>query len=66
MNMAVAYMNTSRPDFILLLIGAVIAVLAIGQYGRKTQLGYTGSILISIFASPIIGFVVVYYLRSRM
>lgn len=63
--MTIAYMNIGGPE-IILLIFVLFAIIAIGNYGRNTQLGYWGSVLLCLFSSPIIGFAVVYYLRSRM
>lgn len=50
---------------ILLIIVAIIFVIGIGNYGRDTQLGYTGSVLLAILTSPIIAFLVIYYLKYR-
>lgn len=62
--MTLAFHNISGPEVILLLF-ALFLIIAIGHYGRKTPLGYEGSVLISLFASPLVGFAVVYYLRNR-
>ncbi len=62
--MALAFINMSGLE-IILIICVLFAIVGIGHYGRETALGYTGSVLLCIFASPLIGFAVVYYLRSK-
>lgn len=59
-----AFINISGPE-IILIIAVVFTIVTIGHYGRKTALGYTGSVLLSLVTSPLIGFAVVYYLRSK-
>ncbi len=62
--MIFAFLNISLPEVIVILF-YILFTIAIGHYGRKTPLGYGGSVLISLLATPLLGFaVVLYYLQS--
>jgi hypothetical protein len=50
----------------ILLITALFAtVIGLGNYGRNTALGYWGSILLTVFSSPIVAFIVIRILRNK-
>lgn len=55
--------NISGPE-ILLILFIISLCIAIGHYGRNTTLGHWGAALLSLFATPLIGFAVVYYLME--
>ncbi|WP_276360561.1 hypothetical protein [Daejeonella sp. H1SJ63] len=58
------FSNISGPEIFLLLM-VLLMTHIIAYYGRKTPLGYFGSVLVSVFASPLVGFALVYYLINR-
>lgn len=64
MILAFSFFGIGGPEWILLILIGIL-ILGLGTYGKDTSLGYTGSVLLSIFTSPLIGFAVIYYLRSR-
>lgn len=48
---------------IILIILAIFFIIAIGQYGKNTALGYWGSILLAIFTTPVVAFIVITILK---
>ena len=50
---------------LIILIGFIL-VIALGNYGKNTALGYWGSILLSIFVTPIFAFIIISYLKRRV
>lgn len=58
------FSGISVPEIFLLLM-VLFMIHMIGLYGRNTSLGYFGSVLVSCFASPLVGFAVVYYLINK-
>lgn len=61
--MTLAYLNISGPEVILIILYFLLIIWA-GHYGRHTVLGYWGTIMIGLFASPLLAFAIVFYLRS--
>lgn len=62
--MIFAFLNISLPEVIVILF-YILFTIAIGHYGRKTPLGYGGSVLVTLLATPLVGFAIVYYFISR-
>jgi hypothetical protein len=62
--MTFAYLGIGVPEMIFIVMG-VLFIIAVGNYGRDTQLGYLGSVLLAIITSPIVAFIVIYYLKYR-
>lgn len=62
--MTLGFLNIGAPEIILIVVG-LFFVIAIGNYGKDTALGYWGSILLSILATPLIAFIVITILKFR-
>lgn len=61
--MTLAYINASGTE-IIFIISYFLLIIWAGDYGRNTVLGYWGTIMIGLFASPLLAFAIVYILRS--
>jgi len=61
--MTLAYLNVSGPE-IILIISYFLLIIWAGDYGRNTVLGYWGTIIIGLFASPVLAFAIVYILNN--
>ena len=62
--MKLAFLNIGGAEIILVIV-AILLIVAIGRYGKDTALGYWGSILLAIFTTPIIAFIVITFLNVR-
>ncbi|HEY1061038.1 MAG TPA: hypothetical protein VGE44_05105 [Daejeonella sp.] len=62
--MTLAYLNISGPEVILIILHFLLIILT-GHYGRNTVLGYWGTIMIGLFASPLLAFAIVYILNNK-
>ncbi|MES3018063.1 MAG: hypothetical protein V4721_09800 [Bacteroidota bacterium] len=62
--MTLAFFGISGAEFPLIL-AAVVIIMSIGNYGRDTQLGYKGTVILCLLASPLLGFAIVYFLKAR-
>jgi len=62
--MTLGFLNIGAPEIILIIV-ALFFVIAIGNYGKDTALGYWGSILLSIFVTPLVAFIVITILKFR-
>ena len=63
--MTLTFLNVGTPELTILLAGLLFLLIAVGNFGKDTPLGYWGSILLSVIATPVVGFFVVLLLRSR-
>ncbi|PRY53234.1 hypothetical protein B0I27_104244 [Arcticibacter pallidicorallinus] len=63
--MALTFLNIGTSEVVILLVIVLLMVIAIGHYGRNTILGYWGSIIVAILASPLVAFIVVFMLRRK-
>jgi magnesium-transporting ATPase (P-type) len=61
--MTLAYLNVSGTE-IIFIISYFLLIIWAGDYGRNTVLGYWGTIMIGLFASPLLAFAIVYILKS--
>lgn len=54
-----------RGDVIIIAIILITILLLhiLADYGRKTALGYWGTLILSLFASPVVAFIVVLFLK---
>lgn len=50
---------------IILIVVAFLFVIALGNYGRNTALGYWGSILLALLSTPVVAFIIISILRYR-
>lgn len=50
---------------IIIFVVALLLILALGNYGRNTALGYWGSILLALVSTPIIAFIVISVIKTR-
>lgn len=44
---------------------SLLILVAIGNYGKDTPLGYWGSILVSLVGTPVLALIVITILKSR-
>jgi len=51
-------------EWLLILIG-ILTIVALGNYGRNTPLGYWGSVLLAMLGTPLVAFIVIFILRNR-
>jgi hypothetical protein len=62
--MKLAFLNIGGAEIILVIV-AILLIVAIGRYGKESALGYWGSILLAIFTTPVIAFIVITFLKFR-
>lgn len=62
--MTLAYLTVSGFEVIFILSYFLLIIWA-GHYGRNTVLGYWGTIMIGLFASPLLAFAIVYILNRK-
>jgi ABC-type transport system involved in multi-copper enzyme maturation permease subunit len=62
--MILAFLNMGAAEILVVLIGLIL-IIALGNYGRNTTLGYWGSILLSIIVTPVIAFFIISYLKRK-
>ncbi len=62
--MALAYLNVSGTE-VIFIISYFLLIIWAGHYGRNTVLGYWGTIMIGLFASPLLAFTIVYILNRK-
>lgn len=62
--MTLAYLNVSGTE-IIFIISYFLLIIWAGHYGRNTVLGYWGTIMIGLFASPVLAFAIVYILNNK-
>jgi uncharacterized membrane protein YkgB len=60
----IAFLNLRGFELIIVIVG-ILMLFAVANYGRDTQLGYLGSLLLAIITSPILAFIIIYYLKYR-
>jgi len=63
--MTLAFLNLGFPELILVGGLGLLLIIAIGNYGRNTALGYTGSIILAIFSTPIVAFLIISIIKGR-
>lgn len=56
--------SLGKAELIIIAI-LLIPILALGNFGRNTALGYWGSVLLSIFSTPLGAFLIILYLKTR-
>ena len=62
--MTLAFIDIGAQELILILL-ILILIISVARYGKNTALGYWGTILLALFASPLIALIVVLILRRR-
>lgn len=62
--MRITFSNLQGPEIGLIAV-ILIFVIALGNYGRNTALGYWGSILLTFLSTPLGAFIIIYILRAR-
>ena len=60
----IAFLNLSGFELVFIIVG-IIMLFAVANYGRDTQLGYIGSLVLAMITSPVIAFIIIYYLKYR-
>jgi hypothetical protein len=63
--MALAFLNLGTSEVLLLSVIFLIIIFPIGYYGKNTQLGYWGSILLALLSTPVVAFIIISILRYR-
>lgn len=62
--MTLAFLNLGFPEMILIGLGLLL-IIAIGNYGRNTALGYTGSIILAVLSTPLVAFIIIAIIKGR-
>ncbi|MGN7205582.1 hypothetical protein ACTHQF_15005 [Pedobacter sp. SAFR-022] len=62
--MNLPFLNLGMTEFGILSV-ILLFIVALGNYGRNTALGYWGSVLLCFLASPLGAFLVITYLKLR-
>ncbi len=63
--MTLAFLNIGPIEIVIILVIALSVIIAIGNYGKRTALGYSGSVLLAVLATPLTAFIVISILRLR-
>ncbi len=63
--MTLAFLNLGPVEIVILLAITITVIVAIGNYGKRTALGYSGSVLLSVLATPLIALIVISILRAK-
>lgn len=55
------------PEIIILILGLFIVYLywAVAKYGKKTSLGFGGALILALFTSPIIAYLIIFFFFPR-
>jgi uncharacterized membrane protein len=62
--MLLTFLNLGSVEIGILLF-LLLVIIAIGNYGKNTALGYWGSVLLALVSTPVVAFIVILVLRSR-
>lgn len=62
--MILAFLNMGGMELVIVLI-SLLLIIVLGNYGKDTALGYWGTILLSVFLTPIVALAVVLYLKNK-
>ncbi len=63
--MTLAFFNIGGTEMALIFLIGILLLAFIGNYGKDTQFGYWGSILLAIVVSPVIAFFIILFLRGK-
>lgn len=63
--MILAFLNLGTSEVLLIVIVFLVIIFPIGYYGRNTQLGYWGSVLLALLSTPVVAFIIISVLRYR-
>lgn len=64
MTMILTFLNLGIIEIVFVLITLLI-IIAVGNYGKNTALGYWGSVLLSVLSTPLVAFIIISILKSR-
>jgi len=62
--MLLTFFNLGIPEMVFMLI-ILLIIMAVGNYGKNTALGYWGSVLLSVLSTPLVAFIIISILKSR-
>lgn len=62
--MLLTFLNIGIPEIVLMLI-ILLIIMAVGNYGKNTALGYWGSVLLSVLSTPLVAFIIISIIKSR-
>jgi ABC-type transport system involved in multi-copper enzyme maturation permease subunit len=62
--MTLAFLNLGGGE-VLIVVLALFFIIALGNYGKDTIFGYWGSVLLAIFTTPLIAFIILAYVKSK-
>jgi ABC-type transport system involved in multi-copper enzyme maturation permease subunit len=48
---------------IILIALTVLILFGVGNYGRDTRLGYTGSVLLACLVTPLVAYIILAYMK---
>jgi ABC-type transport system involved in multi-copper enzyme maturation permease subunit len=63
--MTLAFLDIGSGELVLILTILIVGIIAVGNYGKHTALGYRGSVLLSLLSSPVVAFIIISIIRSR-
>ena len=63
--MLLTFLNLGITEIILIISLFLLMIIAMGNYGKNTALGYWGSVLLSILSSPIVALIIISILKAR-
>ena len=63
--MKLAFLDLGSTEFILILLVLIVLIIAVGNYGKNTVLGYRGSVLLSLLASPLVAVIIIRIIKLR-
>lgn len=62
--MLLTFFNLGTPEMVIILI-ILLVIMAVGNYGKNTALGYWGSVLLSILSTPLVAFIIISIIKFR-
>jgi hypothetical protein len=62
--MLLTFLNLGTTEIVIFSL-LLLIIIAIGNYGKNTALGYWGSVLLSVLSSPVVAFIIILILRAR-
>ncbi len=63
--MKFAFLDLGSTEFILILLVLIALVIAVGNYGKNTALGYRGSVLLALVSSPLVAVIIIRIIKLR-
>ena len=62
--MLLDFLNLGTIEIVLMII-ILLIIIAVGNYGKDTALGYGGSVFLSVISTPLVALIIISILKSR-